>query len=345
MKSHMRLRAFALTQTIGRHLALLAATVALLLFTPGLAGMARADNSSLVIVTFNNGDRLTGQMVSVTAAQLELETSYAGRVRLRIAEIKSWQTVDNKLRQHLSAFLPLKDKALFVEASKARTQPPPPSVMKAMPWQRTLNFAYTLARGNVNLSDLTAAFSLTRQYGPRRFAFSSFGRYGVRNGAEVADLLTGTLRYERTLMRLPVFTETAFEIDRIKRLNHRLSENLGVTYHVLKGEGPTLSFDFGTGFTQEVYRTGLRRNRASSLLRLNAAQKLMGKTQLTQQVTLFSDLFDPTAYRMQTNVSLTTPLNKHLSLQLMGLNRFDHRPPPFVKKNDFSLLTGISFNF
>lgn len=345
MKPHIRLFAFWLTPTIGRHLAPSAATLALLLFAPGLVNTARADNSSPVIVTFNNGDRLTGRVVSVTAEQLEIETSYAGRVRLHIAEIKTWQTADNKLRQHLSAFLPLKDKALFVEAPKARTQPPPPSTLKAMPWQRTINFAYTLARGNVNLSDLTTAFSLTRQYGPRRFAFSSFGRYGVRNGAEVAHLLTGMLRYERTLMRLPVFTETAFEIDRIKRLNHRFSENIGVTYPVLKGEGPTLSFDFGTGFTQEAYRSGLQRNRASSLLRMNAAQKLVGKTQLTQQVTLFSDLFDPSAYRMQTNVSLTTPINKHLSLQLTGLNRFDHRPQRFVKKNDFSLLTGISFNF
>jgi len=311
----------------------------------GHGEIARADGPPPVIVTFVNGDRVSGRVVSVTAEQLQIETPYAGKISIRIAAIKDWQAADDKLRQRLGAFLPLKDKARFVEAKKARSQPPPPQVTKPEPWQRTVNFAYALARGNVNLSDLNLAFSLSRKYGSHRFAFSSFGRYGVRNGAEIADLLSGVMRYERTVAKLPAFTETSFEIDRIKRLDHRLTENIGLIYPVLKGEGPTLSFDFGTGLTQEVYSTGLRRTTASSLLRATAAQKLNGKAQFNEQVTLFSDLFNPAGYRLQTDVSFTMPITKHVALRLTGLNRFDHRPPPLVKRNDFSLLTGLSFTF
>ncbi len=305
----------------------------------------RADEAPQVTITLTNGDRLSGRFVAVNAERLQIETSYAGQISIRIREITAWQAFSDKLRQQLAAFLPLKDKMHFVEARKAPAQPPPPQATKPAPWQRAINFAYTLTRGNVDLSDLSVAFSLSRKHGSRRLMLSSFGRYGVRNGAEVAHLLSGTLRYERTLAKQPVFTETSFEIDRMKRLDYRFTENVGLTYPALKGEGPTLSFDFGTGLTHEVYSTGLKRTTASSLVRATASQKLNGRTQFQQQLTLFSDLFDLDGYRLQAEASVTTPITRHIALRVAGLNRYDHRPKGSAKPNDFSLLTGLSFNF
>ncbi len=309
------------------------------------ASSVRADEAPQVTITLANGDRLSGRFVSVSAEWLRIETSYAGQISIRLREITAWQAANDKLRQQLAAFLPLKDKAHFVEARKAPSQPPPPHATKPDPWQRTINFAYTLTRGNDDVSDLSVAFSLSRKRGSRRLAFSSFGRYGVRNGAELAHLLSGTLRYERTLARQPVFTETSFEIDRMKRLDYRFTENVGLTYALLKGEGPRLSFDFGTGLTHEVYSNGLKRTTASSLVRATASQKINGRTQFQQQLTLFSDLLDLDAYRLHAEASVTMPLTPHIALRVAGLNRYDHRPKGLAKPNDFSLLTGLSFNF
>jgi putative salt-induced outer membrane protein YdiY len=328
-----------------------------------------ADNTAQAIITTNTGDRLSGRVLKVKAEQLEIETTYAGRIRVRAAEIKSWQTDDEKLRQQLALVWPSKaippitpvqpvapskpELKLALnnqpgETKKPATTPSKPvkSANKEERWQRSINLAYMLSRGNANVSDLNGSFSLARKRGQQRTAFSSLGRYGVRNGAQVAHLSSSTLRYENVLNKLPTFSEMSFEIDRIKQLDYRFSESVGVTYPALKREGKLLSLDIGTGITHEVFRNGQQRTVATSLLRATAEQKLNGKAQLSQQVVLFSDLLDPDNYRMQTDVSLTMPITKYLGFRIAGLNRFDNRPAAaHVKQNDFSLLTGFNINF
>jgi putative salt-induced outer membrane protein YdiY len=313
----------------------------------------------ILTVFMTNGDRVSGEVVSFNDEQVELETKYAGRIRIALAELKAWQSSDTELRLRLSAIIKIKDndtlsiealdakeKAKLVNAKLAPTATKSGSKpAKLDPWKRQVNFAYTMTRGNVKSSDVNVAFNVARKRGSRKIALTSFGRYSVKNGRESANLITSTLRYERTAFRLPVFAETQFEIDKLKNLDYRLSENLGVSYPVLKGDSQQLSFDFGTGVTREEYETGLQKLNATSLLRLKASQKLNEKTLLSQQATFFSDLTDPSAYRIQAEASFTTPLTKHLALRLTGINRYDARPQGFAKTNDFTLLTGFTFDF
>ncbi len=335
------------------------ATIILLLLPMQLT---RADDTpkGTVTVFLTNGDRVSGEVVSVNDQLIELENKYAGRIQIVLAELKSWQTTDAELRLRLSTFIKLKDndtlakealdakeKARLVSAkpttptkSKNETKP-----AKLDPWKRQVNFAYTLTRGNVKSSDMNVAFNVARKRGSRKVALTSYGRYGVNNGKESANLISNTFRYERTVFKLPVFAETQFEIDKLKKLDYRLSENIGVSLPVLKGESQQLSFDFGTGVTKEEYETGLQKLNATSLLRVKASQKLTERTLLSQQATFVSDLTDPGAYRIQTEASVTTPITKHIALRLAGINRYDARPQGFVKPNDFTLLTGFTFDF
>jgi putative salt-induced outer membrane protein YdiY len=334
-----------------------------LLWLLALTLAAQADNAAQVVITTNTGDRLSGRVHKLKPEQLEIETTYAGRIRIRAAEIKSWETKDEKLRQQLAAAWPSKAVPPITppapetklasnhkpgETKKLAASPGKPvkPASKEERWQRALDLAYTLARGNANLSELNASFSLARKRGQQRTALNSLGRYGVRNGTQVAHLLSSTFRYENALGKLPTFSETSFEIDRIKQLDYRFSESIGMTLPALKRERQLLSLDFGTGVTHEVYRNGQERTVASTLLRAKAEQKLVGKAQLSQQISLFSDLLAPNNYRTQTELSLTMPITKYLGFRIASLNRFDNRPAAAqVKRNDFSLLTGFSINF
>jgi putative salt-induced outer membrane protein YdiY len=318
-----------------------------------------------LVVFLTNGDRVSGRVIFISQEHIELENKYAGRLRIKLAEMKGWQTSDASLRARLSAFLPLKDNdTLAQEASQAKAKEAiaakdkavvvnaQTALVKAGPkpakpeaWKRQVNFAYTMTRGNVRSSDMNVAFNVSRKRGARKIALTSYGRYGVKNGKESANLFSSTFRYERTAFRLPVFAETQFEIDKLKKLDYRLSSNLGVSYPVIKGDQQQLAFDFGTGVTKEDYATGLQKLNATSLLRLKASQKLTGKTLLHQQATFFSDLTDPGAYRIQAEASVTTPITKNLALRLAGINRYDARPQGFAKPNDFTLLTGFTFDF
>ena len=318
-----------------------------------------------LVVFLTNGDRVSGTVIFVSQEQIELENKYAGRLRIKLEEMKGWQTSDASLLARLSVFLPLKDNdTLAKEAIKAKEREDlgtkekgrvvdakatlvkaAPKPAKPDPWKRQVNFSYTMTRGNVRSSDVNVAFNVSRKRGTRKVALASYGRYGVNNGRQSANLVSNTFRYERTAFKLPVFAETQFEIDKLKKLDYRLSENIGVSYPVLKGDSQQLAFDFGTGITKEDYETGLQRLNATSLLRLKASQKLTDKTLLSQQATFFSDLTDPSAYRIQAEASVTTPITKYLALRVAGINRFDARPQGLAKPNDFTLLTGFTFNF
>ncbi len=312
----------------------------------------------ILILLLSNGDRVSGGVLSANDEQIELGNVYAGRIMIRLSEIKSWQTAEEELRLRLASIINIKDKdtlereslaaketAQMVSAKSAATTKDDPKPPKPDPWKRQVNFAYTMTRGNVKSSDANVAFNVARQKGSHKVAFTSYGRRGVSDGKQSASLLSSTFRYEQTFFKLPVFTESQFEIDRLKKLDYRISENLGVSYPLLKGETKQLLFDFGGGVTKEVYETGLQKLNATSLLRLKASQKLTSRTVLNQQATFFSDLADPSAYRVQAEASLTTPITKNLALRLTGINRYDARSLSQVKPNDFTLLTGFTFDF
>ena len=306
--------------------------------------------SEVAVLIMENGDKFSGIVVEATPETLELETRYAGRITVRVTEIKSWQSANTKLQDQLVALWPMtpqtgKPKVDDARVVSAKKPTKPATATKPEPLKRTVSFAYTLTRGNVNLSDLNGAFNISRKRGSRRIALNSFGRYGVQNGKQSAQLLSSTLRYERTVAKLPAFFESAIEIDKLKNLDYRVSQNVGLTYPVRKGESSTLSFDFGTGLTREDYETGLLRTSANTMFRVTAAQKLYQKAQFNQQATVFSDLLDPNVYRVQAEAALTTPITKSISLKLAGINRFDSRPQGTAKPNDFTVLTGFTFDF
>lgn len=320
-----------------------------------------AAQAETISLTLSNNDRLTGRFIEVSGEQLIIENSYAGRFGIRITEVKDWHAGSAELRDRLADVLPPKGSRLFLDAreavkesAEAKKEEPkteakpaaaPKPAAKEAPWERAVDFAWTMARGNSNLSDVNAAFRLSRKRGSHNFVFNSLGRYGVSNGQQAASLLSSSLRYERTVAKLPTFTESLFEIDRIKKLDYRLSENVGLSYPMLRGDDTQLSFDFGTGFTREDYENGVEKTTASGLLRLKARQKLPGQTQLSQQATIFSDLMEPGAYRIQAEASMTTPITKSIALRVSGINRFDARPQGLAKPNDFTLLTGFTFKF
>jgi putative salt-induced outer membrane protein YdiY len=304
----------------------------------------QATQPPIVIVTTTNDDRLSGRLIEVTAERIGIETSYAGRVNIQPIELKEWATEDTAACHRLTSLFAPKMKA----GSCRKVLPLPPVASTAKEpdeWQRTIDFAYAAARGNVNTTDLNAALNLSHTNPDRRIAFSIFGRHSVNNNGPETNLLISTLRFEKAIWEQPGFTETTVEIDRVKEIGYRISNNVGLTYPLLRATNSQLSFDLGTGLTREIFRNGLGRTAASSLLRISGAQKLDDRAQLSQRITILPDLLAPDAFRLQTDVELTMPVTKHLALRLAGLNRFESQPQGAAKRNDFSLLTGLKLRF
>lgn len=81
------------------------------------------------------------------------------------------------------------------------------------------------------------------------------------------------------------------------------------------------------------------------IVRLNSSQRLPGGASLEERVTLLPDVTEWWRYRLNADANVRAPLTKTVSLRLGLNNRFDTSPRPGVKKNDFSLQSGIGFDF
>jgi putative salt-induced outer membrane protein YdiY len=327
-------------------------TLTLLLCTESRAWVGQGEQ---VIVYMANGDRLAGEFISADESEVQIKTTYGGQINISTGEIKEWEAADEQVRSVIAAALPEKDKSLASAASEkgqsaaqnsgnalaTKTEQTDASAV----WERSFDFAYSLARGNSNMSDLNLAFGVSRKEGPNRMVFTISGRRSERDGTQEADRLNTTFRYERPVMALPAFNEVTYEVDRTQRLKYRLSESAGLSYNLFKSEQSKLNLDVGTGVSRDVYSTGVRQNFATSLFRASAEQKLSEKIKLNQQLTVISNLFRPGNTRFETKASLTLPITGSLAFQMSGLNRYDNHPQGEAKPNDFSLLTGFKFNF
>ncbi|MEP7343275.1 MAG: DUF481 domain-containing protein [Acidobacteriota bacterium] len=309
-----------------------------------IVDVAHAKEGRQITINMLNGDRLSGEFISAQGDHVQIETSYSGSISIAAKEIKDWDTANEEARLTIAAVIHEKAKSP-IESNANQALPKTEQNETSEVWERSFNFAYSFARGNSNLSDLNLAFAVSRKRGPSRMSLALSGRRGIRDGTQEAQLFNAALRFEHPLAGYPAFSEITYEFDRLQQLSYRLSESVGLSYHLFKGERSRIGMDMGTGLSREVYSNGVQQHPAIGLVRVTAEQKVGEKFQLNQQFTFFSNLFRPANIRVETEVSLTMPLTEHLALQMAGVNRYDRRPQEGAKPNDFSLSTGFKFTF
>lgn len=103
--------------------------------------------------------------------------------------------------------------------------------------------------------------------------------------------------------------------------------------------------DVGIGLLEERFADTSSRIIGGGIVRLDSRQSLPGGVSLEERLTLLPDVTRWYRYRLNADVNGRAPLTKTISLRLGLNNRFDTSPRPGVKKNDFSLQSGIGFDF
>ncbi|MER3427421.1 MAG: hypothetical protein C4334_04850 [Pyrinomonas sp.] len=316
--------------------------------------------SAAISCLLTNGDRITGQTLSVSSDVIAISTAYAGTVTIRTTMISRCETEDEAVRAQLTAAKvallarsETTDKTPSPQPSPQSTPSPISKDRQRFGWKRTLAFNYTLSRGNADISDLNVSGNFVRTYEDGRFIIGGLLRRGIKNGKDFAGLFTSNVRYERRLdmssmpqRHLSFFAEAGYERDEMRRLDNRFVWNGGLLIPLLKSEAQEVAIDLGGGVTHEEYETGLRRTLGEGVLRFTSEQKVLGSARFRQQISAFPDFAEMGRYRFHVDLSLRAPLTKALSLRIGALNRFDNRPQEQnVKRNDFSLMSGLAVEF
>lgn len=324
-----------------------------------------------------NGDRVSGTVLSTSSCSISISTEYFGDVTVHRKAITSCHTKDSVLAQKISGFIssspteagslnspavPLTPptsnrpnqsevKAQAGVAQDLKTKIVPMKTTPKGPWKRTFEFNYAFAHGNSNISDLNLNGGIEYRERENRLRVYSLFRRGKSDGQDSANLFTASARYDRTIKTeffafaaTSYFAEVSYERDILKKLDHRIAWNGGLSMPLLK-DTKDLALDVGGGVTREIHSTGLTRTLGSGLIRLTDERLIFRQVRVKEAFAIFPDFADPGRYRLHADLSLRAPLTKHISLQIGTRNRFDSKPQDLVRRNDVSILSGLVVEF
>lgn len=138
--------------------------------------------------------------------------------------------------------------------------------------------------------------------------------------------------------------------DRPANLEHRVSVNSGLGYHVFKRETGFWDFFAGLGYSHDdlVERTEIsdsqRSNygRAELLLGQQSEHKLSDTAIVKQRLAFFPSLDESDSYRGTFDTSLSVAMNKHLDLTASVNYRYNSQPGTGRDKVDVLFITGFT---
>ncbi len=355
--------------------------VAALVVAAASAGSAQISSTPITCI-LNNGDRLSGDVVSITSSSVRIRQPVLGRVTLRRAQIAVCASSDSTTRRELDTLALGQLGAIpvtTVTRVEARAgQPvvyaarpvslerlvhpshPIPLASRALPtyvshvgWKRTLGSTYMLTRGNANVSDLGFTGSVARRTNRSQIALSAKREFGSQEGKATENYLSTTLRYDLALgpndsaaaSRPSFFTEAMYEHDPFAQIARRSVENTGLSMPLSRNPHDNIALEIGTGVTNEAPTGGSSYTRIGGLLRL-AGRQVFGAAKSDQALAIFPDLTGPPGhYRVNSDLNIAAPIARSLSLKLGVTNRYDNKPQLNVKKSDTTLQSGVALEF
>jgi putative salt-induced outer membrane protein YdiY len=355
--------------------------VSALLVVAGVAGHAQPPRHP-VTCYLANGDRLSGNLLSVSTTNVRITHQSLGPLSLRRESIALCESSDSTALRRLGtlalASLPEIPMTTVAVVGAPLTIPTPvaarrvsleklahprqaiPLAARALPtyvahvgWKRSLGATYLLTRGNANVSSLGFTGAVARRTDRTQVALSGKREFGSQEGSATENYLSATLRYDLALgpndsaaaARPSFFSEAVYEHDPFARIERRTVENTGVSVPLSRNPHNNIALEIGTGITNEAPTRLSSYTRIGGVLRL-AARQIFGATKSDQQVAVFPDITGPPGhYRVNTDVNLAAPLSKSLALKLGIASRYDTKPQVKVKKSDVTIQSGVGIEF
>lgn len=351
-----------------------------LLVVAGFTGHAQTIIPPVSCV-LSNGDRLSGELLSVSKSRIRIRSEVLGRVTLKRNSIALCESPDSVARRKLGLLVlaqlpetPLTTIAILrdlMPIPPRRTTPvvslerlvhikPMPLASRSLPtyashvgWKRALGTTYMLTRGNANVSSLGFTGSVARRSDRSQIALAGKREFGSQDGSATENYLSVTLRYDLAIgpndsaaaSRPSFFSEAVVEHDPFAKIGQRAVENAGLSVPLSRSKYSNLALEIGAGITHEAPSDVPSYTRFGGLLRL-AARQIFGSAKSDQQIAIFPDLSGPHGhYRLNADINLSAPLAKGIALKLGIANRYDTRPQTNVRKNDITIQSGLGVEF
>jgi hypothetical protein len=341
---------------------------------------AAAMFTSLILadqVVLDNGDKVTGKITKKDGDEVSIKSDLMGDVAIKWAHVKSVATDDpvtvvlpggketqGKLStsgdqvQVSGESIPLASVPTVRNAAEeAKYQRYlHPSLFDL--WSGYYGLGVADASGNASSLTITNVLNATRITNNDKITIDAHQIYSRGLVNNVVGLTAKAWRagwtYDRNIDSKRAFVSVFndYEKDAFQNLNLRVVLGGGVGYHVIKSDRTVFDLVAGASWNHESYSipfmvgsSATSRDSGEIYWGDDFHLKIGKSSSLTQSYRMFNNLTDTGQFRVNFDLGTDTKINKWLSWQMTGSDRYITNPPPGKKTNDLLLSAGVRISF
>jgi putative salt-induced outer membrane protein len=328
---------------------------ALIVLTMLSAATLRADE-----IIFNNGDRLTGKVLSAAGGKLKVKTDVAGEVTVDLKDVKTFSTAE-PLQVRTSDNAIVRDKIAASETAghvTVENKTVPFDQIKRIggkqEWTGSVIANGMVARGNTHSTDLGFAADATLrrddEFHDDRFSLGAAYNFGKQtvNGSNStsADNWFAQVKYDK------FFSEKwygyglfRYDHDRLAFLNYRLSPGVGVGYQWVEKPDFNFATEAGVSYVYEDFSNDGNQDRVALRLAYHVDKKLNEHVSLFHNLEWLPAFDDPGDYNINSDAGIRAKMTDKLFSEFKVQYQRDSTPAPDAEKNDIRFLLGVGYSF
>jgi putative salt-induced outer membrane protein YdiY len=312
-------------------------------------------------IILDNGDRLTGTVITLEEETLKLETNYSEPIKIKKTKILRI-TTDIPKEIHLSNGEVLKGKLstqeggiLIVESSDERTEtavdwgnivalnPPPAAPSK---WEGNISLGAGLQTGNTDRANVAFGAEAERKTERDRFGLRFLFHYAEENDDISARNTFGALKYDYFFTE-KIYGYIGIELlnDKFKDLNLRTVVGPGTGYQIWDDPEKFLSFEAGISYFSEDLRDGEDDNWVTARLAGNLSYTIKESVIFSDRFIVYPSLEDFGEYTLRNEAALKSDLGSGWAFLVSNIFERDSDPPEGVRKHDLQWSMGLQYDF
>jgi len=216
---------------------------------------------------------------------------------------------------------------------------------QANEWERGFDMGATLSKGNSDSVMVTLGYSAEKSDDQTELTFDLEYAYGEENSSETMDEFLSDGSWSHLIDEvLYAGMRYDFRKDSLADIDYRMAMSGLVGMYFLKDDTVTLSAEAGFGYTWEK-TDGDSDDFVNVYFGEKYEYNFDEKTKFYQDFRLSAPLNQLDDYSIVAEAGVETSLTKTLSLKVYVQDKYENDPAAGVKKNDFKLVTGVSYRF
>ena len=326
----------------------------------GMSSAARADE-----VLFNNGDRLSGKVLSAEGGKLKIKTAVAGEVTVELKDVKTFTTDEpielrTKDQQVITAPATKSENAGAVSVAGAGDAPARDVSFEDVKyvnfdqtWTGSLIGGALFARGNTHANQANVSFDAVRRTIDDRLTFGGAYNFGRQKDPDTGEKQTtvdnwfAAGKYDYFITeRFYWFTSLRYEKDRIAELDRRVIPGVGIGYLWFDEADFKFDTEAGLAYVSEKFEDGSHNDAMSARLAYHLKKDFWDdKVNLFHNVEYFPSLERLDDFLVIADVGVRAAMTERMFTEYKIEYRYDASPAEGLDHTDLRHVIGVGWKF